>query len=131
MRPSVLVLSLALLVAIPACGKDDGGSAADCTTLKQGSSQTTRMTLTAKNLAFDKTCVRIKPGALTITFHNEDQGVSHNLHITGHGVNVTTDLEAGVTTQTLDAVLTDPGKYTYACDPHGGMEGTIEVVEAS
>ena len=123
------VLASALL--LPACSKDKGTDASSCATLKQGADGTSRMTVVAKDLAFSKDCVQVEPGLLLITFDNQDKGTAHNLHVTGQGINATTELTAGVSTQDLEVVLSEPGSYTFACDPHGTMVGTITVVEAT
>ena len=131
MRRVLFAVALASAVVLPACSKDEGSETADCTPLEQAADGTTAMTVVAKNLAFDVSCVKVKPGVLSITYENEDQGTAHNLHVTGHGVNASTDLEPGVTTQDLEVVLTEPGTYTFACDPHGSMVGKIEVAGAA
>ena len=127
MRRSAVALLLAVGLLLPACSSKKSDDAADCKILKQDSEGTTKMTVVAKNLAFDLSCVTIKPGPLDITYKNQDQGTAHNLHVSGNGVNASTDLEPGVNTQHLRVVLMQEGQYTFACDPHGTMEGKITV----
>lgn len=131
MRRSALALVVAVGLLLPACSSKKSDSLADCKVLKQRSDGSTAMKVVAKNLAFDVTCVKIKPGPLAITYVNQDRGVAHNLHVTGNGVNASTDLRAGVNTQKLRVVLMQEGQYTYACDPHGTMEGKILVAAKS
>ena len=124
-------LLLALLVGtLAGCGggANSSGAPTDCLTLKPGADGTSKLTVIGKNLAFDVTCVNVRPGPLKVTFENKDSGVAHDFHVTGTGVNQRTDLAAGVTTQVLEVVLTGPGTYTFACDPHATMEGQIHVV---
>ncbi|QXC63380.1 cupredoxin domain-containing protein [Aquihabitans sp. G128] len=130
-----LLLALALAAgpwALVACGDggSDAGAPADCTTVAPGDDGTTEVTVVGKNLAFDVTCLEVQPGTLVVTFENRDGGVSHDFHVTGHGVNASTDLVQGVTTQQLTVELTEPGSYTFACDPHATMEGRLVVAEA-
>jgi plastocyanin len=127
MRRSAVALVLAIGLLLPACSSKKSDPLANCKVLKQSADGSTNMTVVAKNLAFDVTCVKIKPGPLAITYKNHDQGVAHNLHVTGNGVNASTDLKPGVNTQHLRVVLMAEGQYTFACDPHGTMEGKIIV----
>jgi plastocyanin len=122
------VLSVALL--LPACGGDSGGAApVSCRKLAQQPDGTSRATIVGRNLAFDVSCLEVRPGTLDLTFENRDAGVAHDLRVTGNGVNRSTDLAKGVTTQRLTVILTEPGRYTFACDPHATMEGTIVVTD--
>lgn len=122
----LVLLALALLV--PACGKEEQASFDDCDRSKQVDG-VTELTIVGKNLAFDWTCVEVRPGTVELTFDNQDSGVAHNIHVTGNGVNEATDLEAGPTSQTLSVDLPDPGRYMVACDPHGTMQAWIVVAE--
>jgi hypothetical protein len=56
----------------------------------------------------------LDPGTYSLTVH--DLADIHNFHLTGPGVNVTTDLDF-VGDRTFTITLTD-GTYTYVCDPH-------------
>jgi plastocyanin len=83
-------------------------------------------------MAFDEGCFQIEPGPVEFTFVNDDDGVSHNLHVSGQGVNEATPLERGKTTQVLELELTEPGTYDFKCDPHPEtMKGQIVVADAS
>jgi plastocyanin len=56
----------------------------------------------------------------------DDQSDIHNFHLTGEGVDVTTDV-SGTGTETFDVDLTS-GTYTFVCDPHAStMSGSFEV----
>lgn len=127
LRALVPVLGLAVALLLPGCSKDEASSA-ECRQVAAVEG-TTSLTIVAKNLAFDVRCFEIEPGRVEVTFDNQDSSVAHNLHITGNGVNEKTDLEPGKTTQHLSVTLALPGRYTFACDPHGSMEGTIVVSE--
>lgn len=67
---------------------------------------------------------RLPPGTYTVVV--ADQAAEHNFHLTGPGVDMSTDVEATGTftwTVTLQA-----GSYHYQCDPHlSTMKGDIAV----
>lgn len=73
--------------------------------------------LSAQNIAFSNTELSASAGEVTITFDNRDDGVPHNLHLTGTGVDEATDIETGPATQQLRVRL-EPGTYTFVCDVH-------------
>ncbi len=56
----------------------------------------------------------------------EDLSTSHNFHLTGPGVDVSTDVgEEG--TESFQVEL-EPGTYEFVCDPHAtSMNGSFEV----
>jgi Copper binding proteins, plastocyanin/azurin family len=62
----------------------------------------------------------------TYTLTVDDQSDIHNFHLTGEGVDVTTDV-GGTGTESFDVELT-AGTYTFVCDPHASqMTGSFEV----
>jgi plastocyanin len=62
----------------------------------------------------------------TYTLAVDDQSDIHNFHLTGEGVDVTTDV-GGTGMETFDVDLT-AGSYTFVCDPHASqMTGSFEV----
>jgi plastocyanin len=56
----------------------------------------------------------------------EDLSSAHNFHMSGPGVDVSTDVgEEGAQTFSLDLAA---GTYSFVCDPHAGqMNGSVEV----
>ncbi|CAN5561063.1 hypothetical protein BH10ACT1_BH10ACT1_04860 [soil metagenome] len=133
-RARRITLGVTLVItasALGACGSDQGGSALpdDCRTVRPGADGTSAVTVVGKNLAFDVDCLAVQPGKLVVTFDNQDGGTAHDFHVTGHGVNGSTALTEGVTSTVLTVELTEPGRYTFACDPHASMEGTLVVLE--
>ena len=60
------------------------------------------------------------------TLEADDQSDIHNFHLTGTGVDVTTDVAAeGVETF---QVMLESGTYKFVCDPHASsMNGSFEV----
>jgi hypothetical protein len=62
----------------------------------------------------------------TYTIQVDDEADIHNFHLTGSGVDESTDV-AG-TGQTTWEVTFEPGEYTFVCDPHAGsMNGSFTV----
>ena len=123
--PRCLLLPVAVvLLAATACGPDDESPA---TGGVQG--EPTTATIIGEDTAFDVTELQASAGeTLRITFDNRDDGVSHNLHVTGEGVDEQTEIVAGPVTQTLEVTFEEPGVFTYVCDVHPQqMEGTITV----
>lgn len=107
-----------------ACGPDDESPASG-----GAQSEPTTATIVGENTTFDVTELQASTGeTLRITFDNRDDGVSHNLHVTGEGVDEQTEIVAGPVTQTLEVTFVSSGDYTYVCDVHPQqMEGTITV----
>ena len=123
------VRSVALLVAVAAvslvgCSKSSPSTAPQqCTAIRGG-----HYTLTGLNLAWNTACLSLaKPSTVVFTIVNKDQGTAHNLHVSGPGLNVKTELEAGPDTQTLTVKIPQAGTYDFDCDIHATMEGQIRV----
>ena len=66
----------------------------------------------------------LEPGKYTINV--DDKSDIHNFHLTGDGVDVSTDV--GTTgTDSFDITVTS-GTYTFVCDPHSStMHGSFDV----
>lgn len=83
--------------------------------------------LTATRIAFDTTTLRAGAGKVSIRFENRDDGIPHNLHVSGPGVDERTEVEEGPATQELELEL-EPGSYSYVCDVHPQqMRGELTV----
>ncbi|MGH3115290.1 MAG: cupredoxin domain-containing protein [Gaiellaceae bacterium] len=66
----------------------------------------------------------LTPGTYTIEV--DDQSDIHNFHLTGTGVDVTTDV--GATGVESFEVTVEAGTYKFVCDPHASsMNGSFEV----
>ena len=66
----------------------------------------------------------LDPGTYTITV--DDESADHNFHLSGPGVDQTTDV-AGMGTTTWTVTFAD-GTFFYQCDVHAStMHGTLEV----
>ena len=69
----------------------------------------------------------LDPGTYTLVVH--DLAAEHNFHLTGPGVNVTTDIEF-MGDKTFTVTLAD-GVYNFICDAHAGlMHGEFAVGSA-
>lgn len=123
------VLAVVALLAV-ACGGDSDppGPAADGATAPAstdpgaaprsgGGGGGTTLELSAENVAFSASSLEADAGEVTIRFANNDDGVPHNLHVTGGGVDDRTDIEPGPVDQRL-ALTLPRGTYTYVCDVH-------------
>jgi hypothetical protein len=67
---------------------------------------------------------RLDPGTYALAI--DDRSQDHNFHLTGPGVEVTTDVD-GVGTSTFDITVGD-GRYQFICDVHPTtMRGTFDV----
>ncbi len=79
---------------------------------------------------FSPSSLTVAPGT-TITFTNDDTGVTHNIDFTS--VPGGSTVAPGTTSPNLKGgnsysiTLTTPGTYTYVCDYHNWMKGTITV----
>jgi plastocyanin len=71
-----------------------------------------------------KNAKNLKPGTYKLSVN--DKATSHNFHLKGPGVNVTTSVGGkGVKTFT---VALKRGTYTFVCDPHASsMKGSFRV----
>jgi plastocyanin len=116
-------LLVCLPVALVACSSSKGSakSADGCRAISG------KTTLVARDVAWDVKCLTAKPGTVDFTIINKDSGVQHNLRVTGQGVNAHTKLQDGPVTQKLSVDLTRTGRYSFVCDIHPNMEGTLTV----
>lgn len=123
-----VVLAVVLALGVAGCGDDDTADLSKCETVAP-TDGLTEITITGKNMAFDAECFQVEPGPVEFTFVNDDDGVSHNLRVSGPGdVDEATDLERGKVTQTLEVDLSESGTYDFKCDPHPNtMKGKIVV----
>ena len=76
---------------------------------------------------FDISMAEKTVAAGTYTLTVDDQGTSHDFHLTGPGgVDVATDVPG--TGKKEFTVKLEPGTYTFVCDPHSSsMHGTLTV----
>ena len=141
----VAVLATAA-VGLVACGSDSGtttssspaasapsggGGGGGGATSGGGGGGGSNLTVTANpqgQLSWTPTTLSAKAGQVTVTLQNSSP-VSHDVSISGNGVDKTSDLVSGGS-GSVTANL-KPGTYTYFCTVPGhkqaGMEGTLTV----
>jgi plastocyanin len=80
--------------------------------------------VTAANMAFNTSTITVSAGAhVTITFHNNDSGITHNMAFYTSSAATTVIYQGAKTTgvstvtYTFDAPTT-PGTYFFRCDVH-------------
>jgi hypothetical protein len=132
-----IVLALATLaLAAAGCGGGDNESASTTetatteTTSTSGETGTTLQGSVGPGFEISLTgsdgqaVSTLTPGTYTIDVN--DQSDAHNFHLTGPGVEETTDV-GGTGTTTWTVTLQD-GSYHFQCDPHAStMNGDFEV----
>jgi plastocyanin len=130
-----VVIGLAVAaIAVAGCGGDDESAS--------GTTETDTTTETATSSG-DALTGSVGPGfeislagpdgaavttltAGTYTVNVDDQSEMHNFHLTGPGVEETTDV-SGTGADTWEVTL-ESGTYTFVCDPHAStMMGSFEV----
>lgn len=112
LRTAVMVVVAAGLLA--ACGSDSKSTSATGTTVD----------LTAANITYSPTDIKVPAGDTTFVVKNNDK-VEHNLTIEDGG-KVNKDVEAGKTVQAKATLKA--GTYKFHCEYHpDAMKGTITV----
>jgi plastocyanin len=103
-----------MAVALTGFGSGDSANAGSAAAAKPN-------TITIKNFAFAPQPLTVKAGT-TITVTNDD-GTAHTVTAT-KGAFDTGDIDGGATAQ---LAVDQPGTYSYFCDIHQYMKGTIHV----
>jgi plastocyanin len=123
---SVAVLAAALL-AVAGCGSDGDEESTETTSGTETTETTGGDALTGSvgpGFEISMAQTEVAPGSYTLTV--DDQATDHNFHLTGPGVDVSTDVGSEGTEEfTVDL---EAGTYTFVCDPHASsMTGTLTV----
>ena len=130
LRVAAVVLCAALFAGCSSGGSITGGSkqgdsSAGCKQVTDG-----KVTVITKSFDFEPKCLTSVGPTLTVRYDNAEEGVSHNFHLKG-AKSATgaarTDLKSGPDVQTITYVALKPGTYTYVCDLHAAMKGTLTV----
>ena len=119
-----LLVALAVVGLAAACGGDDE--------VAEGPADpVTELTITSKGTDFDIEHFKVPVGEeITITYDNQDDGISHNWNLKGVD-GAKTDLERGPNEKSVSFTIDEPGEYDYVCDVHPvQMKGTVDAVEA-
>ncbi|HUF74990.1 MAG TPA: plastocyanin/azurin family copper-binding protein [Longimicrobiales bacterium] len=108
----------AFAVVMTGCGGDNGTGPGD-----DGRVATTSVTVTA-NQSFDPANIRVSPGA-TVTWTWAPSNEDHNIVFADASI---TDLTTGQSSGTFSTAMpTTPGTYSYLCQFHSGMAGSVLV----
>jgi hypothetical protein len=126
----LLILLVLLGLGVAGCGGDDEGSSTtesttEATTEASGSGGTTLNGSVGPgfDISLDGTD-GLTAGSYTLVVN--DQSSAHNFHLTGPGVDVSTDV--GETGEKSFDIELQAGEYTFVCDPHASqMKGSFTV----
>ena len=119
MRLSRLVLALAIVVLVSACGGSSNNETPTTQPSKPASS--TQDAITIQDFKFGPATLTVKPGA-KVTVTNSDS-TTHTATANG-GAFDTGDLDPG---KSKTITLAKAGTYAYHCQIHSFMKGTIVV----
>ena len=129
-RP-ILAVAVVLALAAAACGDTTPNTDQSSDATGENSPTSAReVTIAAADIAFDTTELDAAVGeTLAISYDNRDDRVPHNLHVEGGADGpVSTAIEEGPTTQSLEVTFTKAGEFEYFCEVHPQqMRGTITV----
>jgi len=139
LRSLVAVVAVACLLAVGACGNDDGGEGPRPVPTDDAEDLTGQATVevTARDNVFEPKEIRIDPGT-TVRWSNQGRN-DHNVLDASAGWSDATPLPPGFGAETedfhpgssYDFTFDEPGTHAYYCSIHGtensGMFGTIVV----
>jgi plastocyanin len=86
--------------------------------------------LTALNIDFEPKALTAPAGPLELRFHNQDNGIPHNVAIKDASGGSVFEPEILTGPADVDYSIPDlaPGSYTFTCTVHPNMTGTLTVV---
>ena len=126
-RRSVPLIAAAVVVLSALAGAGCGSGGSSSKTSGSCAAVGRAYTLVAKDVAWNSKCLAVQRGEdVTFTIDNRDD-VAHNLHITAAGHQFKTRLQSGPIKQTLKVKVDTAGSYTFVCDIHPNMTGTLRV----
>ena len=115
--------------ALAGCGESStaSGAARPGATLGEPGSPVTQATIVSPDSSFDVTTVHVPVGQpVEFTYDNRDEGVPHNLHVSGNGIDSLTPVRPGKIVQTLTVTFPEAARYDYICDVHPDtMRGVV------
>ncbi len=130
-RLLAIALTTPFAGVLSACGGGTGGnSGGSGKSAGSADAPVTEVTVTSPATSFDITTIFVPIGQpVTITYRNDDEGVPHNIHVTGSGLDEKTTLKSGPDVQTLTVTFPAAGDYDYICDVHAdSMTGVVTAV---
>ncbi len=118
-----------LLSACGGSGGAGGSSGGSGKAAGTAAAPVTEVTVSSPATSFDITQIFVPVGQpVTVTYRNDDEGVPHNFHVTGSGLDEKTTLKSGPDVQTLTVTFPAAGDYDYVCDVHPDMTGVVTAV---
>ena len=86
-------------------------------------------TPTGGSFRFDTPRIELEAGTTyTLTLDNQDQGTTHNIHVTVGDVDVITPLKIGPATDSVELTVPEAGEGKFWCDVHEPfMKGSVVV----
>ena len=117
--------------AVSGCGGSSTESEADAPlpgdTLGAPDAPVTSATIVSPDSSFDVTTVHVPVGRpVEFTYDNRHEGVPHNLHVSGNGLDSLTPVRPGPIIQELTVTFPEAGRYDYICDVHAeSMRGVV------
>ncbi len=117
-------------IAVGACSGTTPTVGSSPSSAPADASPVTEAVIVARNLEFVPKELTLAPGVpIKLMFQNADAGIPHNLHVKGGGQDVVkSDLVTGPATIDVELGTLQPGGYSFVCDVHAQMTGTINVV---
>jgi len=126
-RAALLILLVLLGLAAAGCGggDDEESTTTDATTEATSGGGTTLNGSVGPGFEINLDGTDgLTPGSYTLVVN--DQSSAHNFHLTGPGVNVST--EVGEEEEESFELALQAGEYTFVCDPHASqMNGSFTV----
>lgn len=110
-------LAIVGALTLAACSEDTGGTVARSTTLNN----VPKGTVLVKNIDFTPEKIVIKAGEV-VTWRFEDGGITHTVTADGDSFD-SGDRVDGEFQQRFESA----GEFTYHCERHGAMNGTVVV----
>jgi plastocyanin len=107
-----------------------GSAAASGSPAASGAAGGANVDIVASGIQFTTTDVTAAAGQpFKLTFKNQDSGVPHNVDLkdASGGEVLKTDIINGPADKTYDVKALTAGKYTFVCDVHPNMTGTLTV----
>ena len=127
-RAALLILLVLLGLAVAGCGggDDEATTTTEATTESSGSGDDKTLNGSVGPgfvISLDGTD-GLTAGSYTLAVN--DQSAAHNFHLTGPGVDVSTDV--GASGEESFEIELQAGEYTFVCDPHASqMKGGFTV----
>lgn len=119
-------LAVGVLGACSGGGQDEGDGGE---VLGTAEAPVTEAVIVSPATLFDVTTIYVPVGQpVRFTYRNEHEGVPHNFHVSGDGVDAKTELRPGPDVQDVTVTFPGAGEFGYVCDIHPSMTGVVRAV---